>query len=458
MFLSDFKGDLITVHDAGYEAAVTRWAANARREAKVVAFVKDAQDVAIALKYAKDNKLPIAVRGGGHSPVGSSSIEGGLVIDLSRYLNGCKIDDEKKLAFVGGGAIWETVDKAAIEYGLATVAGTVNHTGVAGLTLGGGYGYLTGQHGHVIDNLVQATVVIADGSILIANDHENQDLFFGIRGGGSNFGVVTELVLRLHPQRRNVYAGNVILPATEEMLEQLVKVTQEWEKRMTAQEWVRHTLTVGPDGKPRILVLLFYNGSESEGRNKFKLILGLGPLLDDTREIPYEQLNALLNDVFFHGQYMYWRTTSQKSPHYETAAKLLTEVDRIASETTLKPSIMFEYHHVGKLMSVPTSSTPFRRQPTHTVICSFRWDKDTPGNLDIARESSAKFIEIVKEGQPGVTESQSLGYSNADSELVMDDMKARQVFGEHYVKLQEIKKKYDPEQMFNRWFPIIPAA
>lgn len=123
----NFKGDVLTPGDPGYDQAIARWAKNAARKAAVVAFVKDAEDVSAAIKYAKEAGLRIAIRGGGHNPAGASSSGGGLVIDLSRYLNGARIDPEKKLAYVGGGAIWETVDKAAIKHGLATVGGTVNH-------------------------------------------------------------------------------------------------------------------------------------------------------------------------------------------------------------------------------------------------------------------------------------------------------------------------------------------
>ena len=125
--LTEFKGDLVRQGDPGYDDSLKRWAANAARKASIVAFVKDEKDVGLAIKYARGSGLPIAIRGGGHSPSGASSSENGLVIDLSRYLNGATIDVEKQLAYVGGGAIWETVDKAAIEHGLASVAGTVNH-------------------------------------------------------------------------------------------------------------------------------------------------------------------------------------------------------------------------------------------------------------------------------------------------------------------------------------------
>jgi FAD/FMN-containing dehydrogenase len=126
-FQKSFKGDVVTPADADYPAAIARWASNAQRNAKIVAFVKDAEDVALAIKFAKENNLPLAVRGGGHSASGASSSENGIVIDLSRHLNGVHIDAEHKIAIAGGGAIWASVEKAAIEHGLATVAGTVNH-------------------------------------------------------------------------------------------------------------------------------------------------------------------------------------------------------------------------------------------------------------------------------------------------------------------------------------------
>jgi FAD/FMN-containing dehydrogenase len=126
-FKSEFKGDIVTPSDVDYQAAIARWAINAQRRAKVVAFVKDASDVVLAIRYARSHSLPIAIRGGGHSPAAASSSEGGLVIDLSRYLNSARVDPEQRLAYVGGGALWRSVDEAAIRHGLATVAGTVNH-------------------------------------------------------------------------------------------------------------------------------------------------------------------------------------------------------------------------------------------------------------------------------------------------------------------------------------------
>jgi FAD/FMN-containing dehydrogenase len=153
-----FTGDLVTPSDPDYQTAILRWAKNAQRNPALVAYVKSEEDVARVINFATDQCIPLVVRSGGRS-TGGSSVEGGIVIDLSKYMNTVVVDEERKLAVVGAGASWKDVDEVTIKYGLATVAGTVNHTGVGGLTLSGGYGWLSGEHGMVIDNLVQVSDV-----------------------------------------------------------------------------------------------------------------------------------------------------------------------------------------------------------------------------------------------------------------------------------------------------------
>jgi FAD/FMN-containing dehydrogenase len=193
---------------------------------RYVAFVKDAEDVSLALKFAISNGIPIAVKCGGHNPSGSSSVEGGLVVDLSRHLGGVTVEAAEKIAYVGGGALWKAVDEATIVHGLAVPGGTNNQTGVGGLITGGGFGLLSAEHGLVIDNLIQATVVVASGEILTASESSNPDLFWAIRGGGGNFGIVTEFVLRLHTQRKTVFAGVVIF--TPPQLKDVAETADKW--------------------------------------------------------------------------------------------------------------------------------------------------------------------------------------------------------------------------------------
>ena len=254
-------------------------------------FPKDERDVSRALKFATSNKVPLSIKCGGHNPSGASSITDGLCIDLSRYFNTARVDPEKRLVYVGGGAIWKTVDHATIAHGLATPGGTVNHTGVGGLILGGGYGYLSGQYGLVIDNLVQATVVTADGSVVTASPTSHPDLFWGIRGGGCNFGIVTEFVLKVYPQRKTVFAGQVIFPPP--LLGKVCEAVDKWWPEAKEQEAMLLALTRGPDGQVRIeisfclgvnshssqpmgVLALFYNGSEEEGRANFKQFYDIG--------------------------------------------------------------------------------------------------------------------------------------------------------------------------------------
>ncbi|GJJ09905.1 hypothetical protein Clacol_004129 [Clathrus columnatus] len=166
---------------------------------------KDEEGISEAIKYLVGNNIPLAVKGGGHNPSGASSTEDGVVIDLSRYINHVNVDPELKTADVGGGALWEAVDETTIVHGLATVGGTMSGTSVGGLSIGGGQGVLTGKHGQVVGNILKMTVVLADGSIVKASANSHPNLFWGLRGGGGNFGVMSQFRYQLHPQRKTVY-------------------------------------------------------------------------------------------------------------------------------------------------------------------------------------------------------------------------------------------------------------
>ncbi|KAJ2917522.1 hypothetical protein MD484_g2892, partial [Candolleomyces efflorescens] len=458
------KGELVTPDDPGYDAAIARWAKNAERKARVVVFVKDAEDVVQSITFAKENNLPIAVRGGGHNAGGSSSVEGGLVIDLSRHLNHVRVDPEHKLGYVGGGALWRDVDAEAIKYGLATVGGTVNHTGVGGLTLGGGYGWLTGRYGLTIDNLVQATIVTADGSVLTANDSENIDLFWAVRGGGGNFGVATEFVYRLHPQRKTVFAGPIIF--TPDKVEKLIEVTKQWWANVKVDEGMIQAATVGPDGRPAVIVIFFYNGSEEEGRANFKAFFDIGPVMDLAKEIPYEQLNTQQNAAAEHGKGYYLKGVVQSTPDHKSLLEVLDKCAKIAAEGVFRPALIYEYVPLDKVNAVPIHATAFRRQFGSNILTSISWEGSldrTDGARDIAKD----MIDAVLRGEG--SDSEQLGYTNYGHDLDTPDSKVGHPSGEHvaqkaeaafasnYPKLQQLKKIYDPENIFNRWFPITPA-
>ncbi|RXW25847.1 hypothetical protein EST38_g63 [Candolleomyces aberdarensis] len=461
--LEEIKGDVVTSDSPDYKAALARWATNAERNAKVVVFVKDAQDVAIALKYAKENSLPVAVRGGGHNAAGASSVENGLVIDLSRCLNTVRVDAANRLGYVGGGAVWKTVDTEAIKDGLATVGGTVNHTGVAGLTLGGGYGWLANRYGLATDNLRQATVVTADGSTLTANEKENSDLFWAIRGGGGNFGVVTEFVFQLHPQRKTVFAGMVIY--APDSVKKIVELTKTWWPKAGENEAMCQIASVDPEGRPIMVLLLFYNGCESEGRINFKEFLDIGPIADMAKEIPFEELNGLQNEQSKPGLGAYFKGISQKVPDYCSTLEVLLEAGKIAQTQKFTPSIIYEYFPLHKVNAVPIDATAFRRELTPNILLTFAWSGGKE-RTEEARSTAQKLVDILVAGQRGLSKSEEFGYTNYDMEAASAEVRntagseerSKLAFASNYPRLQQIKKKYDPENVFNRWFPIVPAA
>ncbi|KAI0663139.1 FAD-binding domain-containing protein [Cubamyces menziesii] len=455
-----FKGDIVQPGDPGYDQAIARWAKNAARKAAVVAFVKDEEDVASAIAYARRAGLPIAIKGGGHNPSAASSSEGGLVIDLSRYLAGVRVDADKKLAYVGGGAIWETVDKAAIEHGLATVGGTVNHVSAhAMLVLGGGYGWLSGAYGLAVDNLVQATVVTADGSVLTANASENTDLFWGIRGAGSNFGVVTEFVLQLHPQRRTVFAGPIIF--SPDKLEQLLDVVQAWwDKGPSEKEGMLQVFTRGPDGQPCIVCFVFYNGSEEEGRQAYKHLLDLGPVAVMAKEMPYEELNALQNPIARPGQNAYMKGAfvplTLTSSHL---TRVFARCTALSTPGAFAVNLLLEYFPLRAANAVPDGATAYVRGLTANALCLVIAANDGEEvrryMQDAARELIGMFAERPED---------NMGYGNysPDSDALVNQGsvpvdKAKLLFRTNYPRLQQIKKKYDPDMVFNKWFVITPA-
>ncbi|EKM80430.1 hypothetical protein AGABI1DRAFT_120446 [Agaricus bisporus var. burnettii JB137-S8] len=465
--LADFsaliKGDVIVPGHAEYEKSLKRWAVNAEKKAAVVVFIKDEADAAAAILYARKNDLPIAIRGGGHSPAGASSIDGGLVIDLSRYLTGVKVDPKKKLAYVGGGAIWETVDKTAIEYGLATVGGTVNHVcDFIQLALGGGFGFLTGEHGLVVDNIVQVTLVSANGTIYTVNEKENTDLFFGIRGGGCNFGVVTELVLALHSQRRTVFTGPLIFPVIH--LERVVEFAEKWYANIRSNEAMFLVLDGKPGTAPNIICHVFYNGSEEEGRSRFKGLYEIGPVMDMSKEIPYEMVNSLQNSIIVPGSGVYWKGVAIPGPSYKPIANTYAKVQEISKSGTFSTLAVYELLPLQKINSVPLNTTAYRRSTNPNCLLSLNWPRDLNSQalVDEARSLTHQLAACVAGGASELEDEKSRPYANYDAEgdaRSQEEVKkiAHVAFGDNYPALQKIKKIYDPENIFNRWFSIIPA-
>lgn len=490
-----FTGDLVIPSDPDYDTSLARFASNAQKPAGLVAFVKSASDVSLVIKFATSQSPPIqfVVRGGGHSTSGASSSDGGIVIDLSRYLNTARVDVENKRCYAGGGCNWAAVDAEAIKYGLATVGGTVNHTGIGGLTLGGGYGFLTGAHGMVVDNLLGATIVTADGSILTVNDTTNSDLFWGIRGGGCNFGCVTEFVYKLHPQRTTVYAGALIYPAPR--FGEVIEAIEGWYTGASSDEGAMLvTATRGRSGGPEVAVFIFYNGEEDEGKNRFKKLLDLGPVANLATMIPYEKLNAMQNDGIPYGINYHLNgvtrtvvpadvglavfnklietanapssTIATSTPSLNAAHPNSATNDIVAPEAKLDSEpvmvLLWEYYNLNKQSSIPADATAYRmrvKRPLVTLLITWKGDSVGASKDAKARLTAMKmFCEGAFGSVKAKVEEDDTGYGNNEIGNPQSSDAAAALYGRNYPRLQEIKKKYDPNMVFKAWYPIRPAA
>lgn len=325
----------------------------------------------------------------------------------------------------------------------------------------------------VIDNLLEATVVTASGTVHTASKTVNADLFFGIRGGGCNFGIVTEFVYQLHPQRAKVFAGLLFYPLTE--MKFLVSATRKWYESIGEKEGCVQAFTIGPDGTPVVVITLFYNGSEEEGKAKFKAFYDIphipipdGPHTPIPRERPYDEMNALTNHLVTPGRGFYFKGTVHKSQHYSSISEAFEHLIKTTCPSPhppLQATVLFEYFPLSKINSVPNGVTAFLRHPTPGVLILVAWEQDSETDNDMsmamvesARTLSNELCDIIGKTatQDGVTNIQKFGYTNYYAPAAERDI-AKVAFGDNYPKLQSIKKRYDPENIFNRWFPITPA-
>jgi len=411
--------------------------------------------------------LPIAVCGGGHSASGASSIgEGGVVIDLGKFVKDVRVDVEGKKAYVGGGAVWKDVDEACIAHGLASVGGTVNHTGVGGLTLGGGFGFLTGEYGLVIDNVVEATVVIADGSILKANESEHSDLFWGIRGGGGNFGVVTEFVYKLHPQERHVYAGILTFQTSEPLVRGVFDFIHKWwySPERSPKEAVVVFMANIPKGAPPImLVVVFYNGPEAEGKTVFQPLIDLGPMANSAKMIPYEEVNTLQNNVAVPGRGIFMTATSLAPHAPEVPIILYKQLLEHVDHPSVRLMIMFEYFGLGVSDAIAKDATAYpSRGVGQNVMVQGIFDgsgsySDLQENAGVARELAGSIKKVLTEKVGKAIQGDEAPYGNYETEEKPPVSRSEAVFKGNYPRLREIKGKYDPDEVFSRWFGIAPA-
>jgi FAD/FMN-containing dehydrogenase len=455
--LDDFRkavsGNVITPSDSNYDQARKVWNSMIDRRPALIAQCRGASDVAAAVRYAREKELLVAVRGGGHNVAGYAVCDGGLVIDLS-LMRDVSVDPHNRTVRVGAGARWADVDQATQPYGLAAPGGEVSKTGVAGLTLGGGVGYLRRKYGLSCDSLLSVEMVTAGGRIVQADPGENADLFWALRGGGGNFGVVTSFVFRLHPVGPEVMALNPYYPLAE-----AVQVMSSWREFTAAAPEEATTafaiwgLPAHPDIPARLhgtsvcLMDGMYAGQPSVGEEVFRPLRELnGTLMDFSGRVPYVEAQRAFDAFFPDGGLYYWKS------HFMDAlsdAAIRTIVS--TAKERPDPRILVIIRHLGGAIGrVDADATAFRnRRANYMISIDGAWSDPAESDRNIAWVRN--FWEIMKPFSNGGVYLNFPGFDEGEGERWQTS------HGDNYKRLAEVKRKYDPTNLFRMNQNIKPA-
>jgi FAD/FMN-containing dehydrogenase len=436
------RGELITADHAAYDSARRVWNGNVDRRPALVARCAGVADVQRAVTFARTHSLLVSIRGGGHSAPGYGTNDGGLVIDMSA-IKGIRVDPAARTVRVQGGVIWRELDHETEAFGLATTGGTVSNTGVVGLTLGGGLGWLMGKHGLSIDNLISADVVTADGQFRQASVADHHDLFWALRGGGGNFGVVTSAEYRLHevPQ---VLGGLILYPLDQ--ARDMLHFYRDFCSRLPDEAEAYAALLTAPQGMPVGAMMLGYNGPIADGERLFAPARRFGkPIADFVGPMPYSARQRILDDPnATHGLQRYWRSAFTERMSDELIDLLVEAASKFSSP--LSAVVFFHMHGVAA-----------RIDPTETAFAPRRpqWDFDLIGQWATPAESSTH-IAWVKSVWNGL-EPHLLGTAYVNH-LAADDRpeKVRASFGQNYDRLRQVKREYDPTNLFRLNANIAP--
>ncbi len=437
-----FRGDILLPGDNSYESARQIWNGMFDRNPAIIARCIGTSDVINAVNFARNHNLLIAVKGGGHNSAGNAVCDDGLMIDLS-LMRRVTVDPRTKTARVDGGALLGDMDSETQLYGLAVSAGIVSHTGVGGLTLGGGFGWISRKHGLSIDNLVSAEVVTADGKLLTASDSENPDLFWGIRGGGGNFGIVTSFVFKCAEIGTEVYSGLIIKKFTD--AETYIKFHRDYVRRlpdeMTIWIVVRHAppLPFLPNevhGKMVVAVPFVWLGDEVAGA---KLIKPVCEIADSHGEAigmnPWVAWQSGFDGLVEHGARNYWKSHHLKELSDDCIDKIIEFADKMPTDECE----IFVPHMEGAPSRVPETATAYaHRQPPFVLNIHTRWRNvsDDERCLAWARD----FHRATEPFAQGV-------YVNFLSDEGEDRVRAAYTT-EVWDRLVQLKKKYDPHNLF----------
>ena len=439
-----FTGQLLQPLDAGYEDARRVHNGLIDKRPALVARCLGAADVVDAVNLARDENLDIAVRGGGHNVAGRATIDEGVMIDLSP-MKGIHVDPLARTVRAQGGVLWKELNRETQVHGLATTGGVVATTGIAGLTLGGGLGWLMSRHGLALDNLRSADLVSADGRTIRASATEHPDLFWAIRGGGGNFGVATSLEYTLHPIGPIITGGLVAHPLQKGV--EVLKFFRDQCASLPDDMALFAGMLTAPDGSGAKLIgmLAGHFGSLAAGEAAVTPIKAFGPpVMDALGPIPYSTLNSLLDASFPKGALNYWKAHFLSNLSDDAIGVL---VDRFARCPSPMSQIVVEHFHGASTRVGIADTACTLRTPGFNVVLISQWSDphDTDACITWCRETYAAM-------KPFFGKTRYVNYLDRDEP---DDIAAT-VYGPNYARLREIKTKYDPTNVFRANVNIRP--
>jgi FAD/FMN-containing dehydrogenase len=440
---SKLKGSVVLPDDYNYDEVRQIWNAMIDRRPAVIVQCADADDVREALLFARENGLEISIRGAGHNIAGNAVCDDGVVIDLSTMKN-VRVDAEKRRAFVQPGATLRDFDAAAQAHGLATPVGINSTTGISGLTLGGGFGWLTRKYGMTIDNLISADLITANGEKIRASKTEHADLFWAIRGGGGNFGIVTQFEFKLHPVGPEILAGLIVFPFQQ--AKQILTKYREFVKTAPEELNVWVVLRKAPPlpflpeevhGKEVVVLPVFYVGDPAQGQKLIEPLRTFGEAHGEHIGVqPYVQWQQAFDPLLTPGSRNYWKSHN----FTELSDGALDSMIEFAGKLPTPQCEIFIGLIAGAANRVPANAMAYGHRDAKFVLnVHGRWDTAADDEKGIAWAR-----EFFKASAPFASGGAYINFMTAD-----EGDRVAAAYGKNYERLAQIKRKYDPENVFH---------
>ena len=449
-FRRGIRGKVVDPKASTYDDARVIWNATIDRRPALIVKCEEAGDVLRCVQFARDNGLLVAVKGGGHHIAGNAICDEGMVIDLSP-MRSVNVDPQTSQARVGPGATLADVDAATAPYGLAVPTGINSTTGIAGLTLGGGFGWITRKYGLTVDSLVAADVVTAEGKMLRASSTENADLFWALRGGGGNFGIVTSFEFKLRAVGQQVLSGLVVhsLDGAEALLKQYSALVERSPDELTCWAVLRDApplpfLPTEWHGRKVLVLAMCYVGDLAEGERATAAIRGLGaPIADVVGPNPFAGWQTAFDPLLTPGARNYWKTRDFAELS-DGAISAVVEAARAAPGPECE---IFIFHIGGAATRVPVSSTAFPQRNAHFGMnVHSRWRDQSADEQHI--EWARRAFEATA---PFASGTAYVNFMPGD-----EGERVQSAYGENYARLMEIKRRYDPKNLFRLNHNIVP--